>query len=102
MRKLKVVHNWAEPVHPSTSWQPYTLLRTADKVLVGQYPSGGVFEYDTASAALADAPMPVGPEPGAGRNHREAQELTIYGRELLLGVWPWGTVWSLPAGAAPT
>jgi hypothetical protein len=31
--ELKVVHNWAEPVHPSTSWQPYTLLRTADKVL---------------------------------------------------------------------
>jgi hypothetical protein len=92
---LRVVHNWAEPAHPHTSWQPYTLIRHADKVLVGQYPSGGVFEFDTTTRKLSDAPTPVGPEPGAGSSHREAQELIAYADSLYLGVWPWGTVWSL-------
>lgn len=73
------------------SWQGYSMLRHYDKVLIGQYPTGSLYQYDENGLALFDPPIPV-PE-GVSRNAREAQTLAIYGGYLYAGVWPWGELW---------
>ena len=39
----------------------------------------------------------VGVEPGAGSESREAMTLAIYGNEVLLGMWPWGSLFGRSA-----
>ena len=81
-----------------TSWQPYTMLKTAgDRVIVGEYPAGGIFEYNAANRSLDYMEPNVGVEPGALQHVREAQTLMIYGDELFVGVWPWGALWGASA-----
>ena len=81
-----------------TSWQPYTMLKTAgDRVIVGQYPAGGIFEYNAANRSLDYMEPNVGVEPGALQHVREAQTLMVYGDELFVGVWPWGALWGSSA-----
>lgn len=74
-----------------TSWQGYSMLRHYDKLLIGHYPTGSLYQYDEKGLALFDPPIPV-PE-GVSKNSREAQTLGIYGGYLYAGVWPWGEVW---------
>lgn len=88
----------------NASWQPYAFVSWFNETLLGQYPSGSVFAYVGAEHSPPIVPfMPaVDPEPGAGSFAREAQTLAIYAGELLLGVWPWGTVHSKgPTRGAP-
>ena len=51
-------------------------------------PTGSVFEYLRSNRSFVVPPTRVGLEPGAGTSHREAQTLTLYGDDILLGVWP--------------
>ena len=83
---FEVVHKW----RPQTqgSWQPYTMLNVEDRLLTGQYPTGSVFEFLASNRSFVVPPTRVGVEPGAGTSHREAQTLTLYGDDILLGVWP--------------
>jgi hypothetical protein len=73
------------------SFQLYSSVVFQDRLLMGQYPTGRLFEYDRKELTeLADSP-PV-PE-GVSNRAREAQTTIIYGGELFVGVWPWGELW---------
>jgi hypothetical protein len=73
------------------SWQGYSMTRFYDKVLIGQYPTGSLFQYDQEGLKAFEPALPV-PE-GVSANAREAQTLAIYGGYLYVGVWPWGELW---------
>ena len=78
---------------PTTSFQLYAMVNYRDRLLMGQYPSGELFEVegDELKQLIGWPPRPEGANPHA----REAQTLTLYRGDLFAGVWPWGEVWRL-------
>lgn len=86
------VHDSIWPVSGpgQVSWQPYTMITVGKQILMGQYPTGGVFSWSNDS--LTFPKNNVGVEPGAGTLSREAMTLAIYGDDVLLGMWPWGSL----------
>lgn len=78
---------------PNTSFQIYSMINYYDRLLMGQYPTGELFEI--VGGELRQVPgwslLPAGASPRA----REAQTLALYRGELFAGVWPWGEVWRL-------
>ena len=76
---------------PTVSYQIYSGLNYRDKLLLGHYPTGEIYEYAGDQLVLKRGWPPV--MPGVSRNAREAQTLAIYNGELYVGVWPWGEVW---------
>lgn len=85
------------PSDPKTSYQIYTMLNYHDRLLMGQYPTGELFEIvgDEIIHLLGWPPRP----PEASSRAREAQSLALYRGELFAGVWPWGEVWRLSGPA---
>ncbi|MBG89659.1 MAG: hypothetical protein CMO80_22550 [Verrucomicrobiales bacterium] len=73
------------------SFQLYSSLAFNDRLLLGQYPTGRVWEYDGRKLTDLKGWPPV--MPGVSGSAREAQTTTLYGGEVLVGVWPWGEVW---------
>jgi len=73
------------------SFQIYTIMNYRDRLLMGQYPTGELFEYDGQTLRHLDNWPPV--MEGVLDKAREAQTLTIYGGDIYVGVWPWGEVW---------
>lgn len=84
------------PADPKTSFQLYTMLNYRDRLLMGHYPSGELFEV-VGDGVRQIAGWPPRPE-GASPRAREAQTLTLYRGDLFAGVWPWGEVWRLREG----
>jgi len=77
------------------SYQIYTMVNWRDKLLMGQYPSGNLFEYDGSQITpLKDWPPVM---PGVSTGARECQSSAIYRGELYVGVWPWAEVWRCDA-----
>jgi uncharacterized lipoprotein YddW (UPF0748 family) len=76
---------------PNVSYQIYAALNYYDRLLLGHYPTGEIYEYAGSELKLLKGWPPA--MPGVSRNAREAQSLAIYGGELYAGVWPWGEVW---------
>jgi hypothetical protein len=77
------------------SYQLYSSLSFHDRLLMGQYPTGRVFEYD--GKKITDQPGWPPVLKGVSGSAREAQTTTIYGGDLMVGVWPWGEVWRYKA-----
>lgn len=73
------------------SYQLYSTLSFHDRLLMGQYPTGRVFEYDGKQITDQKGWPPV--LKGVSSSAREAQTTAIYGGDLMVGVWPWGEVW---------
>ena len=73
------------------SYQLYASLAFHDRLLMGQYPTGRVFEYDGKKLTDQKGWPPV--LEGVSGSAREAQTSVIYGGDLMVGVWPWGEVW---------
>lgn len=74
-----------------TSYQVYSMLNVEDRLLLGQYPTGELFEFNgEAVTQLAGQPPRMD---GVSGSSREAQTLAIYGGEVYAGVWPWGELW---------
>ena len=63
--------------------------------MTGQYPSGGVFRYNSSNGSLSFPEPNVGHEPNASAEAREAQTLAVFGGSVRLGLWPWGTEWKM-------
>ena len=83
---------WKVIVEPGPhSYQVYTMLNYYDRLLLGHYPTGELYEYDGQQLRHLPGWPPV--MPGVSNHAREAQTLTIYGGDLYVGVWPWGEVW---------
>jgi hypothetical protein len=78
-------------VNPKTSFQVYSTLNTADRLLLGQYPTGELFEFTGNELRRLAGWPPV--MKGVSGSAREAQTLAIYGGDIFAGVWPWGEVW---------
>lgn len=75
------------------SFQIYTAINYEDRLLLGHYPTGELYQFDGNEIRLLPAQPPV--LPGVSARAREAQTLAIYGGDLYAGVWPWGEVWRL-------
>lgn len=73
------------------SFQLYSSLAWGDRLLLGQYPTGRLFEL--AGTELRDLPGWPPVPPGVSASVREAQTTVLYGGELFVGVWPWGELW---------
>lgn len=76
---------------PNVSYQIYAALNYYDRLLLGHYPTGEIYEYAGSELKLRKGWPPA--IPGVSSNAREAQSLAIYGGDLHVGVWPWGEVW---------
>jgi putative membrane-bound dehydrogenase-like protein len=91
---------WRCFLEPDTqvSFQVYAIVNYRDRLLLGHYPTGELYEYDgNTLRLLANWP----PTPRAVRKQaREAQTLTIYGGDLYCGVWPWAEVWRYDESAS--
>ena len=79
------------PPMPAVSFQVYSILTFHDRLLLGQYPTGELYEYADSQLNLLTGWPPV--LQGVSTAAREAQTLAIYGGDLFAGVWPWGEVW---------
>ncbi|MGD9858292.1 MAG: hypothetical protein AB7U20_25405 [Planctomycetaceae bacterium] len=76
-----------------TSYQVYSILHWHDRLLLAQYPTGNVFEYQGAEPRRIENWPPR--LPGVSPSARECQTLSIYCGDLLAGVWPWAELWRL-------
>lgn len=84
---------WRTLVEPvlGTSYQIYTMVNVYDRLLMGQYPTGELFEYDGENVThLAGQPPRI---EGVAGYAREAQTAAIYGGDFWVGVWPWAELW---------
>ncbi|WP_298868859.1 hypothetical protein [uncultured Gimesia sp.] len=88
-------HRWKTLIEPSTqtSNQIYSMIYYQDRLLMGQYPSGMLFEYSGNQVRMLEnsPPIPAAASPSV----REAQTTGIYRGELFVGVWPWAELWRL-------
>lgn len=84
---------WQKLLDPNlkVSYQLYSSLAFHDRLLMGQYPTGRLFNFDGRTIADQAGWPPV--PPGVSGSAREAQTTAIYGGDLLVGVWPWGELW---------
>lgn len=84
---------WRKLLEPNikVSYQLYSTMAFHDRLLMGQYPTGRLFEYDGRVITDRAGWPPVLPDVSA--SSREAQTTVIYGGEPLVGVWPWGELW---------
>jgi hypothetical protein len=73
------------------SFQVYSALNYYDRLLLGHYPSGCVYEFDGQNIRLQAGWPPR--LPGVSGSAREAQTTTIYRGDLYIGVWPWAEIW---------
>lgn len=84
--------NWRTLREPDgKSFQIYSTLSTGNRLLLGQYPTGELFEFAGEKLQRLPGWPPV--MKGVSSNAREAQTLALYGGDLYVGVWPWGEVW---------
>ena len=79
------------------SYQVYSMINHYDRLLMAQYPSGELFEYDGEKVSHLKGwpPRIEGVSPSA----RESQTTMIYRGDLFVGVWPWGELWRYDADA---
>ncbi len=77
--------------HDGKSYQVYAMLNYYDRLLLGQYPSGSLHEYDGETLTQREKWPPA--MPGVATTAREAQSLALYRGDLYTGVWPWAELW---------
>ncbi len=90
---------WRTVLEPDdqVSYQVYSILHWHDRLLLAQYPTGNVFEYQGKEAKrIKDWPPRL---PGVSPSARECQTLSVYRGELFAGVWPWAELWRWDGGA---
>ena len=77
--------------HDGKSYQVYSMLNYYDRLLLGQYPSGSLHDYDGDVLTQREKWPPA--MPGVATNSREAQSMALYRGDLYTGVWPWAELW---------
>ena len=73
------------------SFQVYATLNTQNRLLLGQYPTGEMYQYVGGQLKRLEGWPPV--MQGVSSKARELQTLATYGGDIYAGVWPWGEVW---------
>jgi hypothetical protein len=82
-----------QPESPSEpSIQFYASVRFDNKTLIGEYPTGQLFQFNGRSVfpSRLTPPPYTGPIPTGGA---EAQALAVYCGDLYVGYWPFGEIW---------
>jgi hypothetical protein len=90
---------WQNLLEPklNVSFQFYSTMALADRIVLGQYPTGRLFDFHGQSLTeLPDWPPLLS---GVSSSAREAQTTVVYGGEMFVGVWPWGELWRYHPGA---
>jgi hypothetical protein len=84
---------WRMMVEPllGTSYQLYSSVIYRDRLLMGHYPTGRVFEFDGSNIREIATSLPA--PANVSKSAREAQTTTLYAGEVFAGVWPWGELW---------
>lgn len=84
---------WEKRLDPNigVSYQLYSSMIFRDKLLMGQYPTGRLFNFDGRDVTDQAGWPPL--LKGVTSSAREAQTTVIYGGEMYVGVWPWGELW---------
>lgn len=67
------------------------MLNYYDRLLLGHYPSGCLFEYDGQTVKPTENWPPR--IPGVAGYAREAQATALYRGDLYATVWPWAELW---------
>ncbi len=75
----------------AVSFQVYSMMHFYDRLLLAQYPTGEIFEFQGQSLKRREGWPPR--LPGVSGTSRESQTLGIYGGDLFIGVWPWAELW---------
>ena len=85
--------SWRAAVEPQldSSYQVYSMINFYDRLLLGQYPTGLLFEYSGDEVTLIEGWPPR--MEGVSARAREAQTTAIYGGDLFVGVVPWAELW---------
>ncbi len=86
-------NHWStlQAAQKGVSFQVYSMMNFHDRLLLAQYPTGELFEYQGKELKRLKGWPPKLPEVSSGA--REAQTLAIYRGDLIVGVWPWAEVW---------
>lgn len=80
-------------IDPTRSWQAYSTITFDSKVLIGHYPTGGVYAYrDTTVDAPGSLELLGRVEHSPSVRRDELQSIMRFGDGLAAGVWPWGEV----------
>jgi len=87
----KIIRNSLQGV----SFQLYSMLNWYDKLIIAQYPTGNLWEYDGKELRHLEGWPPV--MPGVSTQAREAQTTCLYAGDLYVGVWPWSELWRYDA-----
>lgn len=75
----------------AVSYQIYCGINFQDKLLLGHYPHGCMYQYTGRDVTSLGGWPPV--MQGVAKTARELQSAAIYGGDLYVGVWPWAEVW---------
>lgn len=107
--KVLTVTNWGTVIafdgkawktlreHDGKSYQVYSMLNYHNRLLLGHYPSGCLFEYDGERLKTTEnAPPRI---PGVSPAAREAQAVALYRGDLYAAVWPWAEIWRFDRNA---
>jgi hypothetical protein len=73
------------------SYQVYSMVNFHDRLLLAQYPTGNLFEYQGKKLNRIEGWPPR--LPNVSGSSREAQTMSIYRGDLFVGVWPWAELW---------
>ena len=90
---------WAcENPQPDILRQPrglqfYSSVHYQEKVLVGAWPTGRIYEFDGATLKPSEFSPPFTEEFKSSRLGFEAQSMAVYCGDLFVGYWPKGEVW---------
>lgn len=84
---------WSMLLKPQlgVSYQLYSTMSFGDRLMMGQYPTGRLFEYDGKMISDRSGWPPL--LEGVSSSAREAQTTAVCGGEMFVGVWPWGELW---------
>lgn len=83
----------APPLSEPLKIQFYSSIVYQGKVLVGEWPSGRLYEFDGAELKPSDMTPPKIAELSEQRLGYEAQTMAEYCGDLFVGYWPKGEVW---------
>jgi hypothetical protein len=73
--------------------QFYSTIFYQSDVLLGHYPSGTIFKYDTKNKKPSFVDPKIGKEECSSANEREVQSMAFFGGDLIAGLWPFGELW---------
>lgn len=79
--------------YATEGWQAYSMINFRNKLLLGHYPSGKIFEINQNQI---DTPLNIFNVPvreDIMAQEREAQTMAIYAGYLMCGLWPWGELY---------